>query len=115
MHEMSIAEELLDQAEETARANSAELTSLTIGVGQLSSVIIPSLEMCLEALLDDRGLNDVRTDISAIPARAECECGHHYSPDSLYGECPECGSFEKEITDGKRVVLESIEVDDGQD
>jgi hydrogenase nickel incorporation protein HypA/HybF len=115
MHELGIAEDIVRTAMEAPGASPANLRALRVEVGQLSSVVVPSLEMCLSAVLEDRGLDDVEVIISEIPARAQCECGESYQPESLFSECPSCGGFQREITGGREVVLDSIEVEDGKD
>lgn len=114
MHELSIADDIVRTAVEACPSDTDTLQKLTIHVGQLSSVVIPSLELCLETVLEDRDLNDVEVNIEGVPAQARCECGHRYKPETVFCECPECGSFEREITSGREVLLDSIEVDDGK-
>ena len=115
MHELSIAHDIVRTALDACDRGPEKLRALSVRVGQLSSVVIPSLEMCLSAVLEDRGLEGVDIRIRETPARAECACGEEYEPDSLFSECPNCGGFEREITGGREVVLDSIEVDDGED
>ena len=115
MHELGIAEDIVRTALQTPGAAPESLRALRVQVGQLSSVVVPSLEMCLSAVLEDRGLQEVQVGITEVPARAECECGESYQPEDLFTECPRCGGFQREFTDGREVVLDSIEVQDGED
>lgn len=115
MHELGIAEDIVCTALTTPGAVPDSVRVLRIRVGKLSSVVVPSLEMCLSAVLEDRGLQDIEVDITEVPAQAQCECGKSYEPEDLFTECPRCGGFQREITGGRDVVLDSIEVDDGED
>lgn len=115
MHELSIAEDIVRTALNTPGASPENLRALRIRVGRLSSVVVPSLQMCLSAVLEDEGLTQVDVEVDEQPAEARCACGQEYRPESLFAECPRCGSFDREVTGGRDVVLESIEVEDGQD
>lgn len=115
MHEFSIAEDIVRTAVEACQDGPESLRGLHVKVGQLSSVVIPSLEMCLSAVLEERGIEEAEISIAEIPAHARCECGEEYQPGSLFSECPNCGGFDREITGGREVILDSIEVDDGED
>ncbi len=115
MHEFSIASNILETALEARDGGKVQIRHMDIKVGQLSSVVIQSLEMCMEAVLEDKGMQDVEVEITEVPARAICECGAEYEPQDVFCECPECGSFERDIIDGRQVILDSIEVEDGED
>ena len=39
------------------------------------------------------------------------KCGHVFPPEGFYWSCPECQAFEVEITAGKELYIESIEVE----
>lgn len=115
MHELSLAKGIVKTALDTPGVSRDNLKALSVEVGALSSVDRLSLEFCLLSLCEEMLSGDVSVNVSFVPARVVCECGHEYSPEGLFEPCPKCGGFEREIIAGKDTTLESVEVDDEKD
>jgi hydrogenase nickel incorporation protein HypA/HybF len=112
MHELSISESIVRTALETPGASRANLRALTVKVGALSSVSTANLAYCMDLVLEQKGMRSVEVRIEEVPALARCRCGHEYTAESIFLGCPRCGGFDREITGGRDVSLESIEVED---
>ena len=115
MHELSLSESILRAALAAAGERKDHIRALTVKVGALSGASVPTLEFCMELVLEQMGMRGVQVRIEPVPARVRCRCGHDYSPEDLFAGCPSCGEFEREFLDGLDVTLESIEVENGQD
>jgi len=115
MHELGLSEGILRAALATPRVTRRNLRGLTVKVGALSGASVSALEFCLNVVLEDGDMTDVQVRVEEAPARLRCDCGHEYSPPSIFEGCPKCGGFDREVLDGQDVTLESIEVDDGED
>jgi len=115
MHELSLSESILRTALSAAGSRSDRIRGLTVKVGALSSVSVPTLEFCMGLVLEQEGMEGVAVRVEKVPARAHCSCGHRYVAEDLFAGCPRCGGFERQIVEGEDVTLESIEVEDGED
>ncbi len=115
MHELSLAENMLNTALQAGGCEGKKLRALNVRCGALSGVSIQSLEFCLQLVCEERGLEDVAVNITSVPAGLKCQCGHSFDAGTLFCECPECGSTGHEVVGGEEVFLESIEVEDEQD
>ncbi len=114
MHEMAIAQGMLDIAhEELASHGCARLTLVRVDVGVLSGVVPDCLEQAFEALT--RGTQDegARIEIVRVPLRLRCVCGKEFassgSPMDLPA-CPDCGEvFGHAVLSGKEMQISWIE------
>ena len=113
MHEFSLALNIIDIANETARkANADKISNIEIEVGSLSGVIIEALEFALDTAKENSLLESSEIHITTVSAEALCrKCKHTFAPESFYAYCPQCGSFEFDITRGKELKVKSITVD----
>ena len=78
MHEFSLAQNIVEIVEETARSNQLESVSqVELEIGTLSGVEIPALDMALESLAEGTILQTCLITKIIIEAEAECnECRH---------------------------------------
>lgn len=120
MHEMSIADSMIEIAERTAADNDAErITGLTIAVGEATHVNPDQLGHAIEVMADGTPAADAEITMETVDAEATCDCGWSGAPPTVDGasmiaptsKCPECGS-RTELTRGDECRLESITVPD---
>lgn len=113
MHEFTIATNIIEIAEESAKnANAEKITDIVIEVGTYSGVIIEALETALSFAKMGTLLEHAHTSIHEIKAQAQCtECKTVFSPDDFFTPCPNCGSFQLEIIRGKDLKVKSISVE----
>jgi len=118
MHEMSIADSMIDIAKRTAADNDAgRITGLTVAVGEATHVNPDQLRHALEVMADGTLAEDAEITMETIDAEAACECGWSGEPPTVDGaamiaptsKCPECGN-RTELTRGDECRLESISV-----
>ncbi len=113
MHELSIATNIIEIAEEFAiKNNNAKISKIEIEVGELSGIVIASLEFALALAVKDTVLEHSQRLIIPILGQATCNVCHTQFPNSdWYTPCPKCFSMGFEITGGKELRIKSIFVD----
>ncbi|MDH4127453.1 MAG: hydrogenase maturation nickel metallochaperone HypA [Spirochaetota bacterium] len=113
MHELSIAMSVVEISVNHAQnANSNKINEIELDIGVLSGVEVDSLKFCFEAACKSTIAEGSELKINFIPAIAEClDCNYVFLVDSFSVECPQCGSFKVNITQGKELKIKSIFVD----
>jgi hydrogenase nickel incorporation protein HypA/HybF len=114
MHEMSIAQNILDIVkEEMARHQVAELAGINITVGKLSAIVPSSLRFCFNILTDKTDLAGAELHIRVIPIGYAClDCGARFESEEMTFVCPHCEAENPMITSGRDMTIESLEVAD---
>lgn len=112
MHEMALAEGILQLVEDTARANAAaRVRSVLLEIGALSHVEESALRFCLDAVTRGTLADGARIDVLATPGRAWClPCGASVALARLGDACPTCGSYQLQVTQGEEMKVKEIEV-----
>lgn len=113
MHEMSIAQSLLDiivQESENHQVN--RVLSVSVKVGEMSAVETESLRFCFELLTQGTLAEGARLEIERVPIACRCrECGCEFAVQDLLFTCPECKGNAVEMLSGKELSLESFEAE----
>ena len=124
MHELSMAQGIINAVIETAEGNNAtEVNEVTIELGRLAMVNPEQLEFILGVLVENTILEDAKIVFEEIPVEIECrECKFHgnaivdekdhYAP---MIQCPECESYAVEILNGKDIVVKNIVIEKPDD
>jgi hydrogenase nickel incorporation protein HypA/HybF len=113
MHEMSIAESVLQIIEDTARAEGcARVRAVWLEIGQLAAVEKESLRFCFDVVARDSIARDARLEIIETAGQGWCmECARTVAVTSRYQPCPGCGSFQIEVTGGDEMRVKELEVE----
>lgn len=113
MHELSIAQNIVEIAEKYAdKNNSAKIIEIEIEVGQLSGVVIEALEFAMKSATLNTKLEGSEIKLIDIEGVAKCNnCNNEYSIEQLYEICPNCQSYHSEIIKGKELRVKSLLVD----
>ena len=117
MHEMSVAMNIIDVATSSALAEeAATIDEIEIEVGELSGIMIESLEFCLDAAIRQTMADGAKVSITRVKGRGICEhCRAEVRLDSLHTPCPQCGEYGIRITGGSDIRLLSLVVDKHKD
>lgn len=113
MHEMSIAESVLQIIEDTARAEGyARVKAVWLEIGQLAAVEKESLRFCFDVVARDSIARDARLEITETAGQGWCmECACNVAVTSRHEPCPCCGSFQIEVTGGDEMRVKELEVE----
>jgi hydrogenase nickel incorporation protein HypA/HybF len=106
MHEHGVADHLMDQALEMARAQGlAKISGIKIGIGALTGLFPDPLRDALEHVAGHHGLTGIEYELVEIRPAAQClQCGKNIGEEH---QCPSCGDQGVKIIAGlDTVVLE---------
>jgi hydrogenase nickel incorporation protein HypA/HybF len=107
MHELSIAEAILDLARRNVPRGSV-LKSVRMVAGPMRGIDPECMQLAWQAM----GRDDVVLSMSLLPWQMECsECGRRWQQPELADRC-DCGSDRVRPVGGDELKLISIEVDD---
>lgn len=124
MHELSMAQGIINAVLETAEANNAtEVNEVTIEVGRLAMINPEQLQFILGVLIENTIIEDAEINFEEIPAEIDClDCdfqgeailddSDHYAP---LVKCPKCDSLSVEILNGKDIVVKNIVIEKSDD
>jgi len=113
MHEMSIAQSLIDiLKEEMTRHGATVLRSVRLRIGQLSAVVPESLSFCFEVITSGTDMEGAKLLMDVIPLKATClECHKDFEIESYRFSCPYCSSPNIETTSGHDLSIVEMEVE----
>ena len=113
MHEMSLAESVLQIIEDTARAQKfTHVRTVVLEIGALSAVEPEAMLFCFDAVTRGSLAEGAKLEIVEIPGTGWCmECGKNVTLSERYGLCPECGDARVEITSGNELRVKDLEVE----
>ena len=108
MHELSIAQSVVDAVCERAAGRSVH--SVRLRVGALTAVVPDAMRFCFDLAVEGTVAEGARLDIEHRPGSARCRgCGADVDLVDLILLCP-CGSADLEVTAGRELQIVSMEV-----
>jgi len=112
MHELSLAQAIIDQVGEHARAQGfRRVKRVTLRVGEWSAVLHDSLIFGFELLSQAAGepMAGAELEIRSVPAEGACSaCGRRFRVGESGLICPDCGGAAKLVA-GDELDIESYE------
>ncbi|HUL11328.1 MAG TPA: hydrogenase maturation nickel metallochaperone HypA [Methylococcaceae bacterium] len=113
MHEMSLAEGILQIIEDAARSQEfVRVKTVWLEIGRLSSVEPEALRFCFDAVVRGSCAEGARLDIMPLPGAGWCmDCGQSVELTSLYDPCPKCGGYKVQTTGGTEMRVKELEVE----
>ena len=114
MHELGIVFNITKQIDEIAKQNKVNsVTSLTIEVGEVSTVVPEYFKDCFEwAKKKTEYLKDCKLNLVVLSALSYCEdCKQTYETVKYGKICPHCKSEHTYLVSGSEVKMKQIEVD----
>ena len=112
MHEMSLAEGILQLVEHAAvKDNFSRVSTIWVEIGQLSSVEPEALAFCFDAVTRGSIAEGARFEIIRIPGTGHCEaCGRDTELEAVYDACRHCGAVPVTVTGGTEMRVKELEV-----
>jgi hydrogenase nickel incorporation protein HypA/HybF len=112
MHEMSLAEGVLQLIEDAARQQNFEkVVTVWLEIGQLSGVEVEAMKFCFDAVTQGSVAAGARLEIIALPGTGWCmACAQSVAMREVFGECPQCGGYQMQVTGGTEMRVKELEV-----
>lgn len=113
MHELSIAENILEIVKENL-STTGSVKKVKVRIGKLANVIPDSLDFCFSAIAKGTLFEDAKLEIESVNIVAHCEnCGSDSEVESYLFQCKKCGNADMKIIAGNELQVVEIEIDDG--
>jgi hydrogenase nickel incorporation protein HypA/HybF len=113
MHELSIAEALVDIA--VRHADGRRVTRVEVRVGHLRQVVAPALELAFELVARETPVEGAELVLEQVPAVARCRaCETESELDGLPLVCRSCGGWDLELLQGEELQVEALELEDDE-
>ena len=114
MHELSIAQSIVDAVETRAtECKATHVKSVRICIGEAIGVVADSLTFCFEMITDlDPMLEGAKLAIETVPHRARCRhCDRDFPVIHFIAQCPTCQEWSEEIVSGTELQILDMEID----
>ncbi len=113
MHEMSLAENVLQIIEEAAHHQSfTRIKTVWLEIGQLTCVEPEALRFCFDVVMRGSVAQHARLEIIDIPELGWCKtCIQEVPMATLYAVCSQCGNFGLKVLCGDTLRVKELEVE----
>ena len=113
MHEMSLAEGVLQLIEDSAKTQSfSRVKTVWLEIGQLAGVEVEAMKFCFESVVNDSIAQGAQLVVIEIPGQAWClHCAEVVNVRVLYDACPKCGSHQVQVTGGNEMQNKELDVE----
>ncbi len=110
MHELSVANAVLDTV--LKHAQDRRVKTVRLQIGPLRQVVPASLRFYFEIVARDSAAEGARLELLDTELRLRCEaCGHEWAPEWALFRCPECASPNTTVLSGEELQVDYIEVE----
>jgi hydrogenase nickel incorporation protein HypA/HybF len=112
MHELAIAQSIVEVVDESATAHhAARVQSVSLRIGEAHAVMVDSLTFCFEMLTNaDPVLNGAQLKLETVPHRARCQqCNDEFVIRNFVAQCPRCQTWSNEIVSGLEFQVFAME------
>jgi hydrogenase nickel incorporation protein HypA/HybF len=115
VHELSVAQGLLEIIEEEARPYpGARVTRVLVRIGKLSAVVPDALRFAFEVITRGGIAEGASLEIEEVPLRIRCrQCAQEYTLEDPFMVCPRCEGLDVEMVSGRELEITSMEIEDG--
>jgi len=113
MHEMSIAQSLVDILDEEMVKNRAKiLRSVRLNIGRLSAIVPGALSFCFEIIVSGTHMEGAKLVMEMIPLEGAClDCEKVFEIEDYAFSCPYCKSPNIKTIAGQDLSIVEMEVD----
>ncbi|WP_294040983.1 hydrogenase maturation nickel metallochaperone HypA [Thiolapillus sp.] len=113
MHEISLCEGVLQVLQtESARQGFRRVKQVWLEIGELSSVEPEAMRFSFDVVMRDTLADSARLNIIRVPGAAWCmQCAKNVTVKQRFDECPECGSYQLQVTGGEEVKIKELGVE----
>lgn len=113
MHEMSLAEGVMQIVEEHARGQGwSRVTVVCLEIGELAGVELDAMRFCFDVVTRGTVAEGARLEIEQPPGRGWCMvCSREVAVARAYDACPSCGGYQVQVTGGTGMRVKELEVE----
>lgn len=114
MHELAIAQSIVEIVEERANAcQAAHVKGVRLQVGEASGIVADSLTFSFEMLTSlSPVLEGARLSIETLPHLAHCrQCAQDFAVQNFVTCCPLCATWSTEILSGTELQILEMEIE----
>jgi len=113
MHEMAIAESVLQIIESAAQRESfTRVRAVWLEIGRLSGVEPEAIRFCFDVVTRESVAAGARLEIVDAPGSAWCmQCSEPIEIHTRADACPRCGSYQLQVTGGTEMRVKELEVE----
>lgn len=113
MHEMSIAEGIVDIALDTMKANGGTVIhAIQLRLGVMSGVEPAALHFCFDSVTQGTAAEGAKLELEIVPLTGHClDCGSNFEVENYTFKCPSCGSVAIKTESGRELQVASIDMD----
>ena len=111
MHELSIAESVVQVA--SRHAQGRRVTKVYLKVGHLRQVVPSALAFSFELVAHGTPAEGAELEMQQIPATGVCQdCGEESRLAAFPLQCGSCHSHDLEVIEGEELLVESLELEE---
>jgi hydrogenase nickel incorporation protein HypA/HybF len=113
MHEMSLAEGVLQLVEETARREAAtRVKTVVLEIGRMSSVEPEALRFCFDSVTLGSIAQGAELEVVMVAGSGWCMvCAQTVALNARFEACPNCGSYQVQAVSGTEMRVKEIEIE----
>lgn len=116
MHELSIAENLMEVIREASiREKFTKVNSVSLKIGEMAGVDKDALSFSFEIVSKGTLAEGAMLDVEIVPLTARCSaCGITFKIEDYVFRCGGCESTDIELVSGRELKIDHIDVKDGE-
>ncbi len=115
MHELAVTQGILDIAlGSLEEAGGHRVGRIDLAIGEMTGVVEECVRFYFGVISRGTPAEDAELSVRVVPTSARCQsCGETFLVRECGWVCPRCASACSDLTGGKELIVESIEVRDG--
>ena len=113
MHELGITENIVNVALAKAdEAQASKINKINLVIGEISGFVADCIQFYFDSLSKDTIAQGAVLHFELVPAQLQCrDCSTIFTPQDTLWSCTKCGGRSVEISKGRELYIESIEVE----
>ena len=113
MHELGITENIVNIAlAKAGEAQASRISQINVVIGEMAGFVADCIQFYFDSLSRDTIAQGAVLHFELVPAQLRCRnCSTVFSPQDTIWSCPECRGQSVEISKGRELYIESIEVE----
>jgi hydrogenase nickel incorporation protein HypA/HybF len=111
MHELSIAQAIVDVA--TRHAAGRRVVRVEVKIGHLRQVAPDSLDFAFGLVTQGTALDGAEFSITHVPASGRCrDCGVECAMEGFPLHCARCGGLDMDVLAGEELLVDALELEE---